>query len=72
MFKEQFKDIRAKQGLTQKQLALLIRLKSDRAISQFETGERRVSGPVSLIMDLLDAGLITEIEAVNRIEREER
>jgi len=68
MIKKQFRDIRIKQGLTQRQLAPLIRLKSERAISQFETGERHVSGPVSLIMDLLDAGLIAEIEAANHLE----
>ena len=51
-----FKAIRERAGLTQGQLALRLRLSDSRTIRRYETGAREVSGPVSILMELLDAG----------------
>jgi DNA-binding transcriptional regulator YiaG len=50
-----FKSIRQRAGLTQSGLAALLR--SDiRSVRKWEKGEREIGGPVSLLMELLDAG----------------
>jgi len=64
-----FKQIRLALGLTQPALADLLRIRSSRAIAYYEAGERGINGPASLVMDLLDAGLIEEIEAMNIIDK---
>ena len=53
-----FKSIRTRFGLTQTQLAARLRIEDLRTIRRYETGERSISGPVSLLMELLDAGLL--------------
>lgn len=53
------KAIRVRAGLTQTQLADFLRISDRRAVRYWETGERAVSGPVSLIMEMLDAGIIS-------------
>lgn len=53
-----FKAIRERAGLTQSGLAALLRISDKRTIRRYETGEREISGPVSLLMELLDAGQI--------------
>lgn len=53
-----FKAIRERAGLTQSQLADFLRISDRRTIRYWETGERPVSGPVSLLMELLDQGVI--------------
>jgi transcriptional regulator with XRE-family HTH domain len=53
MTPEDFKEIRNNLGLTQKEMAEALRLKTDRAISQYETGERGISGPISLCLDYI-------------------
>ncbi len=53
-----FKAIRERAGLTQSGLAAFLRISDRRTIRYWETGERPVSGPVSLLMELLDAGTI--------------
>lgn len=52
----QFKAIRQRAGLTQSGLAAILRLSDLRTIRRYETGERAISGPVSLLMELLDRG----------------
>lgn len=52
----QFKEIRQRAGLTQSGLAALLRISDSRAVRRWETGERSISGPVSLLMEMLDAG----------------
>lgn len=49
----QFKDARKALGLSQNDMADALGLKTSRAIRQFESGERQVSGPVAKLMDYL-------------------
>jgi DNA-binding transcriptional regulator YiaG len=58
MLPAQFKAIRHKLGLTQSGLAARLRVEDIRSIRRYETGERSLSGPVSLLMELMDAGNI--------------
>jgi transcriptional regulator with XRE-family HTH domain len=58
MLPAQFKAIRHKLGLTQSGLAARLRVEDIRSIRRYETGERSISGPVSLLMELMDAGNI--------------
>jgi DNA-binding transcriptional regulator YiaG len=51
-----FQRIRAKLGMTQTQLAAALRIEDIRTIRRWEKGERAISGPVSLLMELLDDG----------------
>lgn len=51
-----FKAIRERAGLTQGQLASHLRLSDSRTIRRYEDGSREISGPVSILMELLDAG----------------
>jgi DNA-binding transcriptional regulator YiaG len=53
-----FQRIRAKLGMTQTQLAAVLRIEDIRTIRRWERGERAISGPVSLLMELLDEGKI--------------
>ena len=53
-----FKAIRERAGLTQDQLAKLLRISDGRTIRRYEDGSREVSGPVSILMELIDAGHI--------------
>lgn len=54
----EFKAIRVRAGLTQAQLATFLRISDKRTVRYWETGERPVTGPVSLLMELLDSGII--------------
>ena len=49
-----FKAIRERAGLTQGQLASHLRLSDSRTIRRYESGAREVSGPVAILMELLD------------------
>jgi DNA-binding transcriptional regulator YiaG len=51
-----FKAIRTRAGLSQSGLAALLRVEDVRTIRRYELGERAVSGPVSLLMELIDTG----------------
>jgi DNA-binding transcriptional regulator YiaG len=51
-----FKSIRERAGLTQSGLAALLRVEDLRTIRRYEAGERAISGPVSLLMEMLDDG----------------
>lgn len=55
-----FKAIRKRSGLTARALAALLRIGDDRTIRRYETGERAVSGPVSMLMEMLDANELPE------------
>lgn len=52
----EIKSIRERAGLTQDQLAKLLRLSDSRTIRRYEDGSRAVSGPVSILLEMLDAG----------------
>ena len=49
----EFKDARISLGLSQSKMASALGLKTSRAIRQFESGEREVSGPVAKLVDML-------------------
>ena len=49
----QFKDARKALGLSQNAMAEAPGLKTSRAIRQFESGDREVSGPVAKLVDML-------------------
>lgn len=61
-----FKAIRERAGLTQSQLADFLRISDRRTIRYWETGERPVSGPVSLLMELLDQGVIGTTQGIKK------
>ena len=52
----QFKAIRQRAGLKPPALATLLRISDGRSIRRWEDGTRAVSGPVSLLMEMLDDG----------------
>ena len=58
MTPEAFVAIRRRYGLTQRQLARRLRIEDERTIRRYEAGERAVSGPVSLLMEMLDRGAL--------------
>ena len=51
-----FRAIRTRAGLSQSGLAALLRVEDVRTIRRYELGERAISGPVSLLMELIDTG----------------
>lgn len=54
-----FKTIRTRAGLSQSGLAARLRISDLRTIRKWEKGEREISGPVSLLMEMLDRGELT-------------
>jgi DNA-binding transcriptional regulator YiaG len=51
-----FKQIRIRAGLTQSQLAERLRISDKRTIRYWESGERAISGPVTILMEQLERG----------------
>ena len=49
----QFKDARIALGLSQNAMAEALGLKTSRAIRQFESGDREISGPVAKLVTML-------------------
>lgn len=58
MTPNEFKHIRTAASLTQEGLAQLLRLSDSRSIRRYEDGSRTISGPISLLMELLRDGKI--------------
>ena len=56
----QFRSIRERAGLTLEALAKILRLSDKKTVHRYETGERAISGPVQILMELLDAGELPE------------
>ena len=56
MTHETFNRIRQDKGLSIAQTAQLLRIADRSTIHRWATGERSVSGPASLLMEMLDAG----------------
>lgn len=50
----QFKAIRLSKGFTQSQMAKVLRLSDKGTIYRYEDGQRKISGPISLLMELID------------------
>ena len=51
-----FLKIRKGAGLTQGQLSRILRLADSRAIRRYEAGDRAISGPISLLMEMVEDG----------------
>ena len=66
MTPDAFKAIRERAGLTQTGLAAILRIEDLRTIRRYEHGERAISGPVSYLMELLEAGIIKPSSATAR------
>ena len=49
-----FKAIRQRAGLTQSELAARLRISDSRAIRRYESGERAISGPLTILMEQLE------------------
>lgn len=54
----ELKSIRQRHGLTQSELAALLRISDIRTIRRWETGDRPVSGPASVVLELMDTNSI--------------
>lgn len=54
------KAIRKQAGLSQTGLAAVLRIADQRTIRRWETGKIPISGPASIILELLDAGELPE------------
>lgn len=52
-----FKAIRQASGRSVRQMATTLRIADESTIRRWEKGERAVSGPASILMELLDAGV---------------
>lgn len=52
--------IRKRAGLSQTGLAALLRIADLRTVRRWETGDVPISGPASIILELLDAGELSE------------
>ena len=50
------KSIRTAAGLSQREMARLLRVSDIRTVRRWETGEVPVSGPASIVLEMLDAG----------------
>ena len=48
---EEFKKARQRLGLSVSEMAAALRINSPRSIRQYESGEREISGPVSLLVE---------------------
>ena len=59
MTPEQVRAVRARAGLTQSDLAALLRLASIKTIQRWESGSTPIPGPAAILLDLIDAGIWT-------------
>jgi putative transcriptional regulator len=60
MSPNEVKAIRERAGLSQARLAAVLRIDDVRSIRRWEHGERSVSGPASILLEMLDAGELPE------------
>ncbi len=60
MTADELKSIRQQAGLSQSGLAALLRISDERSVRRWETGETQVSGPASLVLEMLGAGELPE------------
>lgn len=56
MTPKKIQSIRKRAGLSQSGLAALLRITDQRTVRRWESGETPITGPASIIMELLDAG----------------
>ena len=50
------KAIRTRYGLTQRQLATILRIEDERTVRRWEAGDRAISGPASILLELMHSG----------------
>lgn len=55
MTPDDLKAIRKRYGLTIRGLAALLRIRDEKTIRRWESGEVPVSGPASIVLELMDA-----------------
>lgn len=58
MTPEHFKRIRQRLGLSQAGLAAYLRISDSRTVRRWEAGDYPISGPASIIMEMLEDGVI--------------
>jgi len=56
MTPQHFRQIREAADLSRPQLAKILRIKEVKTIYRYEHGEREISGPVSLLMEMIEDG----------------
>ena len=56
MTPQQFRKIREAQGLSVDQMAARLRLSHGRSVRRYEDGSREISGPISLLMEMIAEG----------------
>mgnify|MGYP003153195765 CR=1 FL=1 len=52
----ELKSIRERFGLTQSDLAAILRISDIRTVRRWEQGERPISGPVQVVLELIESG----------------
>ncbi len=52
----ELKSIRTRYGLTQADLAHILRIEDGRTIRRWESGDRPISGPATILLELMDSG----------------
>lgn len=52
----ELKAIRKRHGLTQRDIAKLLRIEDDRTVRRWEAGDRAISGPVQILLEMVNAG----------------
>lgn len=60
MTPSEVQSIRKRAGLSQSGLAALLRIADVRTVRRWETGDVPVSGPASVVLEMLDAGELPE------------
>lgn len=63
MTPERFKSIRIAAGLSVRELAALLRIKDRSTVWRWETGAREITGPASLLMEMLDDKMSGRVKA---------
>ena len=52
----ELKAIRTRYGLTQRQLAAILRIEDQRTVRRWEAGDRTISGPATILLEMMDTG----------------
>jgi len=52
----ELKAIRQRYGLTQSDLARILRIEDGRTVRRWEAGDRAISGPATVLLELMESG----------------
>lgn len=52
----ELKSIRQRYGLTQSEFARILRIEDGRTVRRWEAGDRAISGPATILLELMDSG----------------